>query len=208
MEISALVEVLEIEILDFCFGIVRSNRKIHLVFLCYVIFEFLFYFYLSEPLFQTVSFGFNKLRQIIWNLLVWIKTEKILGVMTYFLELLNDSFATWKRNLSERHFDQWFNDQRWNSIIILDKFLPIFIRSILSKKGHQVPQFKRYFIRHVRVDDESELFRVIFQKMTLMSLQVWQICFIIHYFHYFCVFLVFDEEVIPEFWKSLEDYMV
>jgi len=128
--------------------------------------------------------------------------------MTYFLELLNDSFATWKRNLSERHFDQWFNDQRWNSIIILDKFVPIFIRSILSKEGHQAPQFKRYFIRHVRVDDESELFRVIFQKMTLMSLQVGQIGFIIHYFHYFCVFLVFDEEVIPEFWKSLEDYMV
>lgn len=70
MEISSFIEMFEIQILYFCFSVIRSDGKVHFIFLSDIIFEFLFNFNLSKSSFQIISLNFYKFRKVIRNFLI------------------------------------------------------------------------------------------------------------------------------------------
>ncbi len=50
VEVAGLIELFELQVKGLCFSHVGTDRQIHLILLCYIVFKFLLYLHLRQPL--------------------------------------------------------------------------------------------------------------------------------------------------------------
>lgn len=111
MEIFSLVEFFELHVHCLSLLLVGLHRKIFFIPFSNEIFEFLLDFQMRKPLLQAADLMLKKLRQVIRDLLIGIKSKYMLGRVEADLKLFPQTIFFWRTVFVKRNLEHWLNDE-------------------------------------------------------------------------------------------------
>lgn len=130
MEIFSLVELFELHVNCLSLVYIGFHGKIFLIFLCDEILEFLLDFQVWKPLLQPTDLMLKKLRQVIRDLLIGVKSKHVLRRAETDLELLPQPIFLWRTVLVKCYFEQRLDDEWREEVIIGKEVFPKLLESV------------------------------------------------------------------------------